>query len=240
MLDLTDFSCLKGFRFARSVIGYAVGTYHRLALILRDVEDLFAERGITVSYETIRGSVGRSGPQIAAKVQCKRPAEADKWHLDEVVVPIEGRKYSLWRAVDAKGDVLDILVQSRREKVAAMRFFRKLYKIWGLPRVLVTDKLRSYRAAMSYLASSLGRSQHKGLNNRAESSHWHTRRRERVMGRFKSPTRHSGFSRFTIETQRCPGQSATACPRPPTTTPEPTLSIFGTDTPLKWAHEIVG
>ena len=154
MLNLSDLPRLKGFRFPRSVIGYAVWAYHRFALSLRDVEDLLAARGITVSYETIRDWVARFGVQFAAKVRRDRPRPADKWHLDEVVVPIKGgRKHWLWRAVDAKGDVLDILVQSRRNKAAALRFFRKLFKVWGQPRVVVTDKLRSYGAAKSELAS---------------------------------------------------------------------------------------
>ena len=187
MLNLTDLSRLKGFRFPRSVIGYAVCAYHRFALTLRDAEDLLAERGVTVSYETIRVWIARFGPQIAAKVLRDRPAAADKWHLDEVVVPIKGQKFWLWRAVDANGDVLDILVQSRRDRATATRFFRKLFKMWGLPRLLITDKLRSYGAAMSDLALGIEHRQHKGLNNRAEASHRHTRRREKVMGRFKSP-----------------------------------------------------
>lgn len=193
MLNLSDLSRLKGFRFPRSVIGYAVWAYHRFALSLRDVEDLLAARGITVSYETIRDWVARFGVQFTAKVRRDRPRPADKWHLDEVVVPIKGRKHWLWRAVDANGDVLDILVQSRRNKAAAMRFFRKLFKIWGQPRVIVTDKLRSYGAAKSELAPGIEHRQHKGLNNRSEASHRHTRRREKVMGRFKSPGQAQRF-----------------------------------------------
>ena len=187
MLNLSDLSSLKGFRFPRSVIGYAVWAYHRFALSLRDVEDLLAARGIMVSYETIRDWVTRFGAQFAAKVRRDRPRPADKWHLDEVLVPIKGRKHWLWRAVDANGDVLDILVQSRRNKAAAMRFFRKLFKAWEQPRVIVTDKLRSYGAAKADLAPGIEHRQHKGLNNRAEASHRHTRRREKIMGRFKSP-----------------------------------------------------
>ena len=188
MLNLSDLSRLKGFRFPRSVIGYAVWAYHRFALSLRDVEDLLAARGVIVSYETIRVWVMRFGPQFAAQVRRDRPAPADKWHLDEVVVSINGRTHWLWRAIDADGDVLDILVQPRRDKAAAKRFFFKLFKKWGLPRVIITDKLRSYGAALSKLAPGIDHRQHKGLNNRAEASHRHTRRREKVMGRFKSPS----------------------------------------------------
>ncbi|KZZ23416.1 transposase, partial [Sulfitobacter sp. HI0082] len=155
MLNLSDVSRLKGFRFPRSVIGYAVWAYHRFALSLRDVEDLLAARGITVSYETVRDWVARFGVLFAAKVRRDRPRPADKWHLDEVVVSIKGRKHWLWRAVDANGDVLDILVQSRRNKAAAKRFFRKLFKAWGQPRVMITDKLRSYGAAKADLAPGI-------------------------------------------------------------------------------------
>lgn len=187
MLNLSDPSRLKGFRFPKSVIGYAVWAYHRFTMSFRDVEDLMASRGLSVSYETIRSWVRRFGPQIAAQIRLGRPSPADKWHLDEVVIAIKGRKHWLWRAVDANGDVLDILVQSRRNKAAAMRFFAKLFKRWGVPRVIVTDKLRSYGAARSEIAPGLEHRQHKGLNNRAEASHRHTRRREKIMGRFKSP-----------------------------------------------------
>jgi len=193
MLNLEDVSRIKGFRFLRRVIAYAVWAYHRFALSLRDVEDLLAERGVTVSYETIRDWVGRFGHQFAARIRRDRPAPADKWHLDEVVIRIKGRSHWLWRAVDANGDVLDILVQSRRDKVAAKRFLRKLLKRWGPPRVMVTDKLRSYAAAKSEVAPGLEHRQHKGLNNRSEASHRHTRRREKIMGRFKSPRQARRF-----------------------------------------------
>ena len=128
---------LKGFRFPRSIISYAVWAYHRFALSLRDVEDLLAERGIIVSYESIRVWCQRFGTQIAAKIRRDRPAPSDKWHLDHVVISIQGRKHWLWRAVDANGDVLEILMQSRRNAHAAKRFLMKLMKRWGVPRVLV-------------------------------------------------------------------------------------------------------
>lgn len=154
---------------------------------------MLASRGITVSYETVRDWVARFGTQFAAKVRRDRPRPADKWHLDEVVVPIKGRKHWLWRAVDANGDVLDILVQTRRNKAAALRLFRKLFKVWGQPRVIITDKLRSYGAAKADLAPGIEHRQHKGLNNRVEASHRHTRRREKIMGRFKSPGQAQRF-----------------------------------------------
>jgi putative transposase len=168
-------------------------THHRFALSLRDVEDLLAERGICVSDETIRDWVNRFGHQIAARIRRDRPRSIDKRHLDEVVMQVKGRSHWLWRAVDANGDVLDILVQSRRNKAAAQRFLRKLMKRWGQPRVLVTDKPRSYGAAKAEIAPGLEHRQHKGLNNRSEASHRHTRRREKIMGRFKSPRQAQRF-----------------------------------------------
>ncbi|WP_371933300.1 IS6 family transposase [Ruegeria discodermiae] len=192
-MNISDLSRIKGFRFPRSVIGYAVWAYHRFALSLRDVEDLLASRGIRVSHETIRAWVARFGRQFAAKIRRDRPKPADKWHLDEVVILIKGRKHWLWRAIDAHGDVLDILVQPRRNKRAAKRFFRKLFRRWGQPRVLVTDKLRSYAAARAEIAPRIEHRQHKGLNNRAEASHRHTGRREKIMGRFRSPRQAQQF-----------------------------------------------
>ena len=164
MINQVSSSRLKGFRFPRSIISYAVWAYHRFALSLRDVEDLLAERGVIVSYESIRVWCQRFGTQIDAKIRRDRPAPADKWHLDEVVISIRGQKHWLWRAVDANGDVLEILVQSRRNARAAKRFLKKLMKRWGVPRVLVTDKLRSYGAAFRDLCPGVAHRSHKGLN----------------------------------------------------------------------------
>jgi putative transposase len=193
MISQVSSSRLKGFRFPRSIISYAVWAYHRFALSLRDVEDILAERGVIVSHETIRVWCTRFGPQIAARIRRDRPAAADKWHLDEVVIVIRGEKHWLWRAVDANGDVLEILVQSRRNSKAAKRFLRKLMKRWGVPRVLVTDKLRSYGVAVRDRCPGVDHRSHKGLNNRSEASHRHTRRREKIMGRFKSPRQVQRF-----------------------------------------------
>ena len=184
---------LKGYRFPRSFISYAVWAYHRFALSLRDVEDLLSERGITVSHETIRAWCSRFGPVIAAAIRRDRPHPSDKWHMDEVVISIGGKKHWLWRAVDSRGDVLDILVQSRRNARAAKRFLKKLMRRWGLPRVAVTDKLRSYDVAIRDLSPGVDHRRHKGLNNRIEASHRHTRRREKIMGRFKSPGQAQRF-----------------------------------------------
>ncbi len=183
----------RGHRFPPEIIAYAVWAYYRFAMSLRDVEDLLAERGVIVSHETIRKWVQKFGLKYAKAIRRDRPAPSDKWHLDEVVVPIRGVKYWLWRAVDSNGDVLDILIQSRRNTRAADRFFRKLFRQFGQPRVVITDKLGSYGAALKNIAPGLDHRSHKGLNNRSEGSHRPTRRREKTMGRFKSPGQAQRF-----------------------------------------------
>ena len=193
MLNLVDLSRLKGHRFPRTVVGYAVWAYHRFALSLRDVEDLLAEHGVIVSHETVRVWAAKFATQIAAKIRRDRSGPADKWHLVEVVLKINGVRHWLWRAIDANGDVLDILVQSRRDTAVARRFMRKLFKRWGLPRVMVTDKLGSYAAVNAAMAPGLEHRRHKEINNAAEASHRHTRRREKIMGRFKSPRQAQQF-----------------------------------------------
>ena len=184
---------LKGFRFPREVIAYAVWAYHRFALSTADVEDLLAERGVIVSRETIRLWVNRFGVHFAACIRRERPRPNDKWHMEEVVVPINGVKHWLWRAVDANGDTLDILVQTRRNARAARRFLARLTAQFGSPRVVITDKLRSDIKPIAHQAPGAGHRAHKGLNNRIEGSHRPTRRREKIMGRFKSPRQAQRF-----------------------------------------------
>nr|WP_323782742.1 IS6 family transposase [Amylibacter sp.] len=186
MISQTSQPRLKGYRFPRSIISYAVWAYHGFALSLRDVEDLLAERGVTVSYESIRTWVGKFGAQIAKRVRAARRQPTDKWHLDEVVITIRGKKHWLWRAIDSNGEILDILVQTRRNASAAKRFISRLIARWGMPRVIITDKLRSYGAALSKLGLAVDHRAHKGLNNRIEGSHRPTRKREKAQGRFKS------------------------------------------------------
>ncbi len=128
---------LKGFRFPRAIVAYAVWAYHRFALSAADVADLLAERGVIVSRETVRLWVNRFGPHFAGCVRRDRPCASDKWHLDEVVVPINGVKFRLWRAVDGNGDVLDILLQSQRNAKAAKRFLTRLIDRYGAPRVII-------------------------------------------------------------------------------------------------------
>ena len=174
-------------RFPPEVIQHAVWLYARFTLSYRDVEELLAERGLDVSYETIRRWVLKVGPAFARKLRQLRPRPSDTWHLDEMVVSIQGRRRYLWRAVDSEGEVLDILVQSKRDKAAALRLLRKLLTKQGYaPRVLVTDKLRSYASARRQLGLAAFHEQGLRANNRAENSHQVVRRRERKMQRFKS------------------------------------------------------
>ena len=174
-------------RFPAEVISHAVWLYFRFPLSLRMVEEMLAARGILVSHETMRQWALKFGHNFATQIRRRLPAPGDKWHLDEVVISIAGRKHWLWRAVDQHGAVLDILVQSRRDTQAAKRLLRKLLKKQGVaPRVMITDKLASYAAAKRTVMPSVEHRQHKGLNNRAENSHQPTRRRERIMKRFKS------------------------------------------------------
>jgi len=216
---------LKGFRFPRSVISYAVWAYHRFAFSLRDVEDLLAERGVIVSYESIRVWCQRFGTQIAARIRRDPPVPADKSHMDEVVIPIRGQKHWLWRAVGANGDVLEILVQSRRNAHAAKRFLSKLMQQWGLPRVLVTDKRRSYGVAVRDLCPSVDHRSHKGLNNRSEASHRHTHDEERKSWAVSNHhVRRSSFYPSMTRPPPASAQNVTALPRHLTATPGLALS----------------
>jgi putative transposase len=182
------FPSYKRHRFPPAIIGHAVSPYFRFAHSYRDVEELLAERGVIVTYETVRQWCQKFGRAYANGLRRRRPRPGDKWDLDEVFISINGMRHYLWRAVDQDGTVLDILVQARRDKRAAIKFLRKLLKrLRYVPRVLVTDKLASYGAAQRDVLPSIEHRQHKRLNNRAENSHQPTRQRERRMGRFKSP-----------------------------------------------------
>jgi len=188
MNALTSVPSYKHHRFPPEIIGHAVWLYFRFALSYRDVEELLAERGVILTYETVRQWCRKFGQTYANELRRRRPRPGDKWHLDEVFVRINGVTHYLWRAVDQDGTVLDILVQSRRDQCAATRFFRKLLtQARYVPRVVITDKLARYGAAMRVLLPGVEHRRHKGLNNRAENSHQPTRERERRMRRFKSP-----------------------------------------------------
>ena len=179
---------VQGHRYPVVVISHCVWLYHRFPLSFREVEELLLARGIVVSHEAIRQWCDRFGPQYAAGLRRRRPQAGDKWHLDEVYLKINGKRQYLWRAVDQDGNVLDILVQSWRNAKAAKWFMAKLMKKQRrVPRVMVTDKLKSYGTAHRELMGSVEHRSHKGLNNRAENSHQPTRQRERAMKGFRSP-----------------------------------------------------
>jgi putative transposase len=177
----------KHHRFPGEIISHAVWLYFRFPLSHRDVEELLFVRGVIVSYEAIRKWCRKFGQAYANVLRRRRPRPGDKWHLDEVFIINKERHY-LWRAVDQDGTALDVLVQRRRDKKAAKKFFRKLLKgLMYVPRVIITDKLTSYGAAKREMLPGVEHRQHRYLNNRAENSHQPTRQRERRMQRFKSP-----------------------------------------------------
>jgi len=174
-------------RFPPEIIQHAIWLYLRFTLSYRDVEELLAERGVEISYETVRRWVLKFGPVIARRLRWRRPQPSDRWHLDEMVVRIAGKRMYLWRAVDHESEVLDMLVQRRRDSRAALRLMRKLLKKQGFaPKLLVTDKLGSYASAFRRLGLSCPHEQELRKNNRAENSHQVVRRRERKLQRFKS------------------------------------------------------
>ena len=175
-------------RFPPAVIQHAVWLYFRFTLSYRDIEDLLAERGLDISYETVRRWVTKFGPLFARELRRRRPRPTDRWHMDEMAVTIAGKRFWLWRAVDSEGEVLDLLVQSKRNTAAAVRLMRKLLRKQGFaPETIITDKLGSYGAGIRQLGLSVRHEQGQRRNNRAENSHQPTRRRERKMQRFKSP-----------------------------------------------------
>ncbi len=183
-----------GYRFPPEIISHAIWLYPRFCLSFREVEDLLAERGITVSYETIRQWCQKFGPESARRLKRRQGRLGDTWHLDELFLTIQGQRHYLWRVVDQDGDVIDILVQPRPDQRAAERFFRRLLKGEGSePRWLVTDKLMSYAAAPRPVMPSVIHHNRRYANNRAEVSHQPTRQRERYMRRFKSPTQAQRF-----------------------------------------------
>ena len=202
----------KRHRFPPEIIAHAVWLYFRFPLSLRLVEEMLLERGIVVSYETVRRWALKFGPAYARRLRRKTPSRRDIWHLDEVVVTIAGQKHWLWRAVDQDGYVLDEIVQTRRDTKAAKRLLKRLLRKQGCPpRRMITDKLGSYAAAQRQIMPEVEHRSHKGLNNRAENSHLPFRRRERVMQGFRSP-RH--LQRFISRLLRHP-QSLRSTPLPP-------------------------
>ena len=175
-------------RFPPTIIQLAVWMYGRFTLSLRDVEELLAERGLDISYETVRRWFLKFGQVYAAGLRQARHRPTDRWYLDEMVIVVARQKFYLWRAVDSEGEVLDFLVQRRRNTRAAERLMRKLLKKQGFaPSFMVTDKLGSYGAAMKKLGLHAIHEQGLRQNNRCENSHLPVRRREHKQQRFKSP-----------------------------------------------------
>ena len=197
-------------QFPPAIIRHAVWLYVRFTLSYRDVEDLLAERGLDVSYETVRRSVFKFGPVFARELRRRRPRPTSQWHLDEMAVMIAGRQFWLWRAVDDEGEVLDLLVQRRRDKAAAVKLMRKLLKKQGFaPDMLVTDKLRSYGAAKAEL----------GLSARHEQGRAGTTGlRIRISRRDDANARCSGSNR--------PDQPNASCPFTPPSTTHSTFSAI--------------
>jgi putative transposase len=187
---MTKQSPFRYFKTSPDIIRLAVMLYVRFPLSLRNVEDLLHERGVEVSHETVRFWWNRFGPMFASEITRKRRNQARshsnwQWHLDEVFVKINGERHYLWRAVDHEGEVLESYVSKRRDRKAALKFIRKSMKRSGQPRIIVTDKLRSYRAAMVIIGNSDRQETGCWVNNRAENSHLPFRRRERAMLRFR-------------------------------------------------------
>jgi putative transposase len=184
----------KRHRFPPDIISYAVWLYYRFNLCYRDIEDLLAERGITVSYESIRLWCIKFGALYARRLKRKHRGYGDTFYIDEVFVKINGKQHYLWRVVDQDGEVVDVYLQARRDGAAAKRFFKRLLRSHGgEPRKIVTDKLRSYGVAHRELIPETIHSTKQYENNRAEQSHEATRVRERGMRRFKSPGQAQRF-----------------------------------------------
>jgi putative transposase len=191
-----------GFRFPVAVISCAGRWYHRFNLSLRDIEELLLERGVTLSYESVRNWCDRFGTQFARRAKAARGKTGSAWHLNEMFVKLRGKPYVLWRAVDEHGTGFDVLLQKRRDQPAARRFFRKVLRSHSAPQKIVTKQLRSYPAAKTYVPELAGVKHvfvkaSARVDNRAENSHQPTRRRERQMQGFRDPRRTQAFlSRF--------------------------------------------
>jgi putative transposase len=184
-----------GHRFPPEIISHAVWLYHRYCLSFRDIEDLLAERNIIVSYESIRQWCMKFGPHYARQIRRRNGQLGDTWYMDEMTITtVQGQRRSLWRAVDQDDNVIEILLQKRKNMQAAKRFFRKMLKDQcQSPRRMITDKLKSYGAARKEVMPSVVHCQERRANNRAEASHQHTRQHERQMRRFKSPGQAQRF-----------------------------------------------
>ncbi|PCJ35160.1 MAG: IS6 family transposase [Moraxellaceae bacterium] len=177
----------KRFRYPSQIISHAIWLYHRFTLSFRDIEEILACRGIVVSYESIRQWCLKFTPAFAKSLKKKQGSLGDEWYLDEVFIKINGKLRYLWRAVDQDGSELDVIVTKRRDKKAAIKFFKKLFKSQHMiPRKIVTDKLASYKAALDEIGSNTPHITDQYKNNIAEISHQKTRQQQRQMRQFKS------------------------------------------------------
>ena len=178
---------LKRYRYPIEIISFVVWSYHRFNDSYRDIKERLLYRGISVSHETARTWCIKFGPHFKDVIKKREPKPSDKWHLDEQQLRINGETYYLWRAVDKDGYELDVFLQKRRNKRAAIRFLSRLLGSYPKPRVIVTDKLRSYIKPIKIMCKNTDHRCHKRLNNRAENAHQPTRRKEKCLIRFKSP-----------------------------------------------------
>jgi putative transposase len=174
-------------RFPVSIISQAIGIYHRFNNSYRDIEEQMAFRGIQVSHETIRSWSIKFSNHFRDVIKKRERKPSDKWHLDEMTVKINRESFILWRAVDSDGYELDVLLQKRRNKKAAIRFLSRLLGSYPAPRVMVTDKLKSYKKPIQIMCRQTEHRTHKRLNNRVENAHQPTRRKEKCLIKFKSP-----------------------------------------------------
>ena len=174
-------------RFPASIISQAVWIYHRFNNSYPDIEEQLAFRGISVSYETIRSWSIKFSNHFRNVIKKRERKPSDKWHLDEMTVKVNGEFFILWRAVDSNGYELDVLLQKHRNKKAAIRFLSRLLGNYPEPRVIVTDKLKSYRKPIQTMCRQTEHRSHKRLNNRVENAHQPTRRKEKCLIKFKSP-----------------------------------------------------
>jgi putative transposase len=201
----------KRHRFPAEIISHGIWLYFRCCLSYRDVEALMAERGVILTSEAVRYLCRKFGQAYANLLCRRRPRPADKWHLDEVFLTINGARHCLWRAVDQDGHVLDLLVQRRRDKQAAKRFFRKLLKgLTYVPRAIITGQLKSYGAALRETLARVEHRQHRYLNNRAAHSHQPTRQRERGCSGSSWPGAPSASSPRTAPLRRISVPGATS------------------------------
>ena len=178
---------LKRHRFPVTIISQAVWLYHRFNHSYRDVQEQLAFRGIILSHETIRDWSIKFASNFKDVIKKRERKPNDKWHLDEMAVNINGEPFVLWRAVDSDGIELDVILQKSRNKKAAIRFLKRLLGSYPVPRVIVTDKLKSYNRPIKFMCKQAQHRSHKRLNNRVENAHQPTRRKEKCLIKFKSP-----------------------------------------------------